>query len=457
MIHKLGLNKDNAIKNFYFKKLEVDLNVDNADDKINVISASINSKITSVDIDTSLYLDKTLISLQFFLGYKILYNLKGKNSVFVLRDESFHIVEFWRKNYIDGYSIEELILNNSMKVEIKINNIDIEIKEKGITITSYLIFSLICDKQYSLAFVGFNENGGNNIFLASNDMAKILQKTFSNNITYKDVSFIKNTQDICYLSNEDGNFSLYILGIRSLISKKVFKDINIDEIISFSLIGGNNVIFLAKTIEGINLCKGNLRNGTFIKLTNIVNEDNNVQFLMNKRTNSIYYFKTLKEKSIIYELKNNNFKVELINIEGQVFWCDIDNSNSIIGLVSLDSKINIFIYKNNIVYNAIPDYIEEIVKVSIAKFSNLIYMLCKSKNESLILIYDIEKKNFRKINYKLNLYKAYDFVLSPSEEEMFYTADGNEGLNIYNLNLKTLENNFLVSVPNTNLNLYYKS
>lgn len=138
------------------------------------------------------------------LSFKLLYSTSHHSQMMVEEQTIRYMGHIQIPYYIDGTSIRQLHYQNKLKIEVFVEDVNVNpIKEGVVMLSPYVIVNLDYTKSPSLALVLGDELGQDNIYLAKEGGRKLLQRTSDMKTKHTKLRWSLYGQGLCYMKDKE--------------------------------------------------------------------------------------------------------------------------------------------------------------------------------------------------------------------------------------------------------------
>lgn len=478
MLHKIGLCKcnKNSIKYFTITSPSEKIILDSLWNPIKtIVSFMISNKILNIDVmdflsikNSSNYLyNYSMVNVFIEITYKVLYSSKDNKTLHVINHKSYHVVQVKIPSYLEGFSIRQLLDLKRLKGEVFIEDVHLTIEnERTLMINPYIITNILPLPDYTLGYIFEMDSGENNIFVSFNDGSRLLQKTFTKNIRYKNLSWCPFTNEISYLCNNNNFFEIYTLNIHNSSQMKIKVDFNIDDIHSFCYLSNNEIILSAANNNNFDIYKINTRTVAMTKLTNAFSGHSFICPKYSHTLNIILFIQKNTDCNYLCSISTNGLDLSYLTkkkfIEDFIFdnegkyvayigqtdaECGIDYNNAyIINYKTLqENKINIL----NDPY--------KIKKILFYPSKDYLALCINFNNRDDIFLYDINTCYVKNLTNNSEGIYICDFSFDFLGETLYFASNDRGNYDIYMIDLDTRTKKTLINCFSKNVLLIYKN
>lgn len=298
-MQKIGIKKLKYNKVKYFSEIKKSKIIE-IDDIFEVNSVMINTSY----IDTKLLKNSGKIRLTLKIDIKIVYLKKSDSSLYVYKKSYIEFESINIPSIFNGYYIEDSSFLNKLKKEIFIENIHIKIVGKNVILSYFIILNLKVKPTDCIAYV-INNGFGDNIFLSHKDGQNLNQKTYFQNINFKNIEWSIKDFKLWFLGKNLNKSYIYNIdtrdgGINELENINEFSNID-----SFILKNKNELIIESNDSNHM-IYNFNLRKKNVDILTNTSIYDNLLKPFYDKVHKYVYFLSKKDYKNILYRVDANN-------------------------------------------------------------------------------------------------------------------------------------------------------
>ncbi|MFI3209469.1 MAG: hypothetical protein R3Y64_00220 [Peptostreptococcaceae bacterium] len=413
-MQKIGLNicKNYTMK-YFDKIIQSEILKLNEIDQIS--SISIYPKI----IDTFYMSENSFIKILFNIDIKILYLTKNCSSINLYENSFSNVKHIFIDNFIDGNIVNLSFVKSKINFEIFIEEIFSKILDIETIFYSYhIIFHIKYNESLYLGFL--IQNGlSKNLYLSYSSCNNLVQKTFDNNMKYKNIIFSNNLSFIGEFKNssliyivDNKNNLVALSGIRNANS---FCYKNNSQIIVSINISTNSFLFIydinAKSLkklpkppvsnfyinpyfDKLNLniyCLSNIN-----KINTLCFFDKNYKFHVLIQNEDILWFKFFENNILFESDKIKMFSIDFDDCFDIEFSFEFDkilkieffDTNSLLVLFEINSTNNLLIYDINTFFENELCSFYSIIDFCIDKNTKEIFILYDENNSSLVMKID---------------------------------------------------------------------
>ncbi|MGL4912527.1 MAG: hypothetical protein ACRC3Y_08845 [Romboutsia sp.] len=439
-MQKMGINKfkNNNKKHFDIITKSETINIENIKE-IN----SIIIKPSIIDINQIKNSSKLRLTIK--TDIKIIYLKQEDSSLYIYKNNYINYKTINLPKILEGHVINNPGILNKIKKDIYVENINTKTINSDVVLSYFLVVNISIPPTHGIAYI-INNGFGDNIFLSHINGQNLIQKTFNQNIKYKNIKWNNNTFNIMVIGKCDNKDDIFSIEIENKNVNKITNVNNYKHIDDFEIINKNEIM-VAFSDEN-QVCKLNIKKNKIQKIIKDQWEDPSKKphydsknkctyILMGQENNTfLYVINESKDVDIIFNYVNilkyyvsyycNNLIVQVIK----------DESLSLFE-VNLDSK---FVSPINLNY----DY-EDVLNIKYLyddEVKKQIIILLKNKynaqNKNSLILYDLNSYTYETlivdniVNFDID-YENHDLFIITKDTNLHY---------VKKLNVKNYSNDY---------------
>lgn len=467
MLHKIGISKCNKNKLKYFKIYSPfeKITLDSGFKPINnIVSFMVSPKVIDLDVlDFILSSKSALVNVSVELTYKIIYSSKDSKNLHIIDHKCYHIIKIKMPYYIDGLTIHQLLNLKRIKIEIYIEDVSISLQgNKLILISPYILTEVVTLPDYVLALNIEMFNGENNLFVSFKDGSRLVQKTFSRNIKYKNLSWCPYNTEIGYLSNEGGQFGLYTLNIKNKNPFKIKLDFHLGEIQSFCYTSNDTIAFSSLSNEVYEIYIINTKTMAIRKLTNSIHGFSCISPKFNSKSKKIFFVNKQPDGDYLSSINEDGMELNFICKKPYIADFNIHSSGDYIVLLANDNTTDTyktFIVDSNGINEREIICLKEkhtIKKVLFCPERDFLALCISYDGRDNIYFYDLKTNYVRNITQNKEGVYISDFSFSFSGNILYYSCSKRGNYDVYSISLDDFNVKSIINCFSKNISLVYK-
>ena len=439
-MQKMGINKFKNNNKKYFDTITKSetINIEN----IREINSLI-IKASLIDINQIKNSNKFRITIK--IDIKIIYLKQEDSSLYIYKNHYINYKTIKLPKILEGHVLNNPGILNKIKKEIYVENINTKIINNDVILSYFLVVNISVPPTHSIAYI-INNGFGDNIFLSHINGQLLTQKTFNQNIKYKNIQWNNNMFNIMVIAKCDNKDDIFSLEIEN---KNVNKITNVNDykyIDSFKIINKNEII--VEFSDENEVCKLNTKKnkikkiinnqyGNLSKKTHYDTKNKHIYVLMGQENDTFLYAINEKEDiDIIFNYVNvldyyvsyycNNLIVKVIK-DGRLSLFEVNINSKFVSPINLSYDYEDIL---NIKYLYDSEIKKQIIILLAHKYN--------TENKNTLILYDLNSYTYKTliidniIDFDID-YENYDLFIITKDTNLHYVKKMNvEHYNIEN-------------------------
>ena len=476
MLQKIGIKKCNSTDLKYFKssytneKLSLKKDMPDID---HIVSFMVEPTVNNIRILNTI--DRKSAEGNKAFGKYVQLDILFKEKILYVPRENDNDLQYIERTYyescsvaisekIEGTNIEYLLNINRLPCHVSIEDVSIQLfNERTLLINVYYIAELKYVQTYELAYISKETNNKTSLYLNYCDGTKPIEKFQVRKHKCISPKWSENGVDIGFLSNEHGNFLLYVINSKTRNIKCITEYYEFNRVIDYTWKDKNTVIFSGILEESIDLFSINIITKELKQLTISPDFVNNYKPRYSRERNSIAFLRDVKTCKNLWEVNcNGEEQRKLTDVENIKEFCWTYKSRYIAAACKGDKNTeNIVIidmeFDDQYDVN-IPVKYSKIGKICASPIDDIISFVGINEENHIedIFIYIIKKRKLIQLTHYNESVNISSMVWKIDGEIIYFSTNELGYYNIFSMEIKRNTKRHICATNSSYIELDYR-